>query len=37
MKLLQETPAVENGEMRLGDKPGFALAFDDRAVARYAV
>jgi len=36
LKLFDETPAVENGEMLLGEKPGFALAFDRRAVARFA-
>src|SRR5690242_20631241 len=36
LKLFDATPAVENGEMLLTDKPGFALAFDQRAVARFA-
>jgi len=36
LKLFEETPAVENGEMLLADKPGFALAFDQRAVSRFA-
>ena len=36
LKLFGETPAVENGEMVLSDKPGFGLAFDPAAVTRFA-
>ena len=36
LKLFGETPAVEHSEMVLTDKPGFGLAFDPGAVARFA-
>ena len=36
LKLFEETPAVDKGEMLLSDKPGFGLAFDQRAVERFA-
>lgn len=37
LKLYQETPAIENGQLVLPDKPGLGLAFDDKAVAAYRV
>jgi L-alanine-DL-glutamate epimerase-like enolase superfamily enzyme len=36
LKLFEETPAVENSEMVLPEKPGFGLAFDPAAVKRFA-
>jgi L-alanine-DL-glutamate epimerase-like enolase superfamily enzyme len=36
LKLFEETPAVENGELVLWNKPGFGLAFDQDAVRRFA-
>jgi L-alanine-DL-glutamate epimerase-like enolase superfamily enzyme len=36
LKLFQETPAVDKGEMLLSDKPGFGLEFDPEAVRRFA-
>ena len=35
--LYEETPALENGEMVLPDKPGLGLRFDEKAVARFKV
>ena len=32
LKLFQETPAIENGEIVLTDRPGFGLAFDEAAL-----
>src|SRR6266566_2608382 len=36
LKLFEETPAVDKGEMILSDKPGFGLAFAADAVKRFA-
>jgi L-talarate/galactarate dehydratase len=36
LKLFEETPAVDKGEMILSDKPGFGLAFASDAVKRFA-
>ncbi|MEC7202148.1 MAG: mandelate racemase/muconate lactonizing enzyme family protein [Pseudomonadota bacterium] len=33
--LYEETPAVENGEMVLPDKPGLGLKFDEAAISSY--
>ena len=35
--LYEETPALENGELVLPDKPGLGLRFDEKAVARFRV
>jgi L-alanine-DL-glutamate epimerase-like enolase superfamily enzyme len=35
LKLFQETPRIENGELVLTDRPGFGLAFDEQAVRRF--
>jgi L-alanine-DL-glutamate epimerase-like enolase superfamily enzyme len=35
LKLYQETPAIENGELVLPNKPGLGLVFDEAVVARY--
>ena len=37
LALYEETPAVENGEIVMPDKPGLGLSFDEKAVARYRV
>ena len=36
LKLFQETPRIENGELVLTDRPGFGLAFDEQAVRRFS-
>jgi L-alanine-DL-glutamate epimerase-like enolase superfamily enzyme len=36
LKLFDETPAVDKGDMILSDKPGFGLAFNQDAVRRFA-
>jgi L-alanine-DL-glutamate epimerase-like enolase superfamily enzyme len=36
LKLFDETPAVDKGDMILSDKPGFGLAFSQDAVRRFA-
>jgi len=35
LALYQETPAIENGELVLPDKPGLGLAFDEKAIAAF--
>ena len=35
LALYEETPAIENGEMALPDKPGLGLNFDEKAVAAF--
>jgi L-alanine-DL-glutamate epimerase-like enolase superfamily enzyme len=35
--LYEETPAIENGQLVLPDKPGLGLRFDETAVARFRV
>lgn len=37
LKLYQETPPIEQGQLVLPDKPGLGLAFDEKAVAAYRV
>jgi L-alanine-DL-glutamate epimerase-like enolase superfamily enzyme len=37
LKLYQETPAIEKGQLVLPEKPGLGLAFDEKAVAAYRV
>jgi L-alanine-DL-glutamate epimerase-like enolase superfamily enzyme len=37
LKLYQETPAIEKGQLVLPQKPGLGLAFDEAVVARYRV
>ncbi|HET8995780.1 MAG TPA: mandelate racemase/muconate lactonizing enzyme family protein [Acetobacteraceae bacterium] len=37
LKLYQETPAIEQGQLVLPDKPGLGLMFDEKAVAAYRV
>jgi len=36
LALYEETPAVENGEMVLPDKPGLGLKFDEKAIAAFS-
>jgi L-talarate/galactarate dehydratase len=36
LKLFEETPAVDKGDMILSEKPGFGLAFSQDAVRRFA-
>jgi len=35
LKLFQNTPAIENGEIVLTDRPGFGLAFDEDALRSF--
>lgn len=35
LKLFQDTPAIENGEIVLTDKPGFGLTFDEDALRSF--
>jgi L-alanine-DL-glutamate epimerase-like enolase superfamily enzyme len=35
LKLFQETPKVENGELILPERPGFGLAFDEQTLRRF--
>jgi L-alanine-DL-glutamate epimerase-like enolase superfamily enzyme len=35
LALFRETPALENGELTLSDKPGFGLEFDEAAVSSF--
>ena len=35
LKLFEETPAIENGELVLPDKPGLGLQFDEKAIAAF--
>ena len=35
LKLYEETPAIENGQLVLPNKPGLGLKFDEKAVAAY--
>jgi L-alanine-DL-glutamate epimerase-like enolase superfamily enzyme len=35
LRLFEETPAVEGGELALPEKPGLGLAFDEKAVAGF--
>jgi len=37
LKLYQETPALEKGQLVLPTKPGLGLAFDEKVVAKYRV
>jgi L-alanine-DL-glutamate epimerase-like enolase superfamily enzyme len=37
LRLFEETPALENGEIIVPDKPGLGLAFDQEALSRYQV
>ena len=37
LKLFEETPAVDKGDMILSEKPGFGLSFAADAVKRFAV
>ncbi len=37
LKLYQETPAIEKGQLVLPNKPGLGLKFDEKAVAAYRV
>jgi len=36
LKLFEETPAVDKGDMILSEKPGFGLSFAAEAVTRFA-
>jgi L-alanine-DL-glutamate epimerase-like enolase superfamily enzyme len=35
LELYEETPAIENGELVLPNKPGLALTFDEKAIAAF--
>ncbi len=35
LALYEETPAIENGQLVLPDKPGLGLKFDEKAIARF--
>ncbi len=35
LKLYEETPAIDNGQLILPSKPGLGLKFDEKAVAKY--
>jgi len=35
LKLYEETPAIENGQLVLPTKPGLGLKFDEKVVASY--
>jgi L-alanine-DL-glutamate epimerase-like enolase superfamily enzyme len=35
LKLYEETPAIEKGQLVLPMKPGLGLKFDEKAVAAY--
>ena len=35
LALYEETPAIENGELILPDKPGLGLKFDEKALAAF--
>ena len=37
LKLYEETPAIEKGQLVLPSKPGLGLKFDEKAVAAYRV
>jgi L-alanine-DL-glutamate epimerase-like enolase superfamily enzyme len=37
LRLFEETPALENGEIVVPDKPGLGLEFDQEALSRYQV
>jgi L-alanine-DL-glutamate epimerase-like enolase superfamily enzyme len=37
LRLFEETPALENGEIVVPDKPGLGLAFDKEALSRFHV
>ncbi|MBV9247901.1 MAG: uroporphyrinogen decarboxylase, partial [Acetobacteraceae bacterium] len=37
LKLYQETPAIEKGQLVLPDKPGLGLSFDEAAVRSFRV
>ena len=37
LKLFQETPAIEDGELVLPQTPGLGLAFDEGVIAKYRV
>jgi L-alanine-DL-glutamate epimerase-like enolase superfamily enzyme len=37
LALYQETPAIENGQLVLPDKPGLGLKFDEKAIAAFKV
>jgi L-alanine-DL-glutamate epimerase-like enolase superfamily enzyme len=37
LRLFEETPALENGQLVVPNKPGLGLAFDQAAIKRYQV
>src|SRR5262249_57593925 len=37
LKLFEETPAIENGQLVVPTKPGLGLAFDQPTINRYPV
>jgi L-alanine-DL-glutamate epimerase-like enolase superfamily enzyme len=37
LRLFEQTPAIEDGQLVVPNKPGLGLAFDQAAVKRYQV
>jgi L-alanine-DL-glutamate epimerase-like enolase superfamily enzyme len=37
LKLYEETPAIDKGELVLTDKPGFGLKFDEKVITKFKV
>jgi L-alanine-DL-glutamate epimerase-like enolase superfamily enzyme len=37
LRLFEETPAIENGQLVVPKKPGLGLAFDQAAIKKYEV
>jgi L-alanine-DL-glutamate epimerase-like enolase superfamily enzyme len=35
LKLYEETPRIEGGELVLPDNPGFGLKFDEKTISRF--
>jgi L-alanine-DL-glutamate epimerase-like enolase superfamily enzyme len=37
LRFFEETPAIEDGQIVVPDKPGFGLKFDEAALKKYQV
>jgi L-alanine-DL-glutamate epimerase-like enolase superfamily enzyme len=37
LRLYEETPKIEGGQLVVPDKPGLGLAFDQAAIKRYQI
>jgi L-alanine-DL-glutamate epimerase-like enolase superfamily enzyme len=37
LRLFEQTPAIEDGQLMVPNKPGLGLAFDQSAIKRYQV